>query len=317
MARRALGPAGLAVVQAVDAAVDSDMLVACSGGPDSLALAAAAAVVGKRRSRTVRAVVVDHGLQPGSSQVAADTCDQLMDRLHVPATAVAVHVEPQAGPEADARQARYQALDEVAQPGELVLLGHTLDDQAETVLLGLARGSGARSLAGMAVRRGSFVRPFLGLRRAVTEQACREFGLIPWRDPHNDDGGFARVRVRHQVLPLMESELGPGVAEALARSASLLRADADYLDALADQERASLGPDRLDCRVLADLPEALRSRIVRRWLQESGLMAPTWAHCEAVLSLVTDWRGQRWVDLPGARVRRVDGKLVCSRSGPA
>lgn len=315
MARRALGPAGLAVVQAVDSAVDSAMLVACSGGPDSLALAAAAALVGRRRNLPVRAIVVDHGLQSGSPQVAAHTCAQLKDRLELAATVTAVRVTATGmGPEADARQARYDALRAAVRQGEAVLLGHTLDDQAETVLLGLARGSGTRSLSGMPARRDNMVRPLLGLRRTTTEQACEEFGLLPWRDPHNECDEFARVRVRHRVLPVVETELGPGIAEALARSAALLRADADFLDELADDEWAGFDHDTLDCQRLNQLPGALRSRIVRRWLLDSGSPAPTLRHCEAVLALVSDWHGQRWVDLPGVRVSRVDGQLVCHRS---
>ena len=156
-----------------------------------------------------------------------------------------VHDQADGGPEAAARTARYAALQsEAAGRQATIWLGHTLDDQAESVLLGLARGSGPRSLAGMAARTGRLVRPLLGLRRSVTEQACAELDLDPWRDPHNDDPRFARVRVRRTVLPTLEAELGPGVAEALARTAALVRDDADLLDGLAAE--ADPGTDALD-----------------------------------------------------------------------
>ena len=193
-----------------------------------------------------------------------------------------------------------------------VLLGHTRDDQAETVLLGLARGSGTRSLAGMATRSGPGgrrLRPLLGVPRSVIEQACRENDLAPWRDPHNSDPSFARVRVRQTVLPTLEAELGPGISEALARTAALARDDADLLDVLAAE--ADPGTARLECGVLEGLPAALRRRVIGRWLRlEHGLGDLSAGHLYAVEALVTDWHGQRGVDLPGGvRVRRVAGAL--------
>ncbi|MCA0296418.1 MAG: tRNA lysidine(34) synthetase TilS [Actinobacteria bacterium] len=314
MARRALGPAALQVVQAVEAVLDGPAVVACSGGPDSLALAGAAAVVAQRRGVAVRAVVVDHCLQEGSSRVATRVADQLA-ALGLPATVLTVTVDPGSdGPEAAARRARYDALETDA-GDDPVLLGHTLDDQAETVLLGLARGSGTRSLAGMPPRRGRFVRPLLGLRAATTRQACAELGLEPWLDPHNGEDRFARVRVRERVLPLLETELGPGVAEALARTADLLRADADLLDAQAAEARAAQPGADLDCRWLASLPDALRGRVLRDWLREAGAADLGAAHLAAVGALVTDWHGQRWAEAPGVRVRRDGGALRVSRSG--
>jgi tRNA(Ile)-lysidine synthase len=309
MARKALGPASLQVVQAVTAATGGPLLVACSGGPDSLALAAGAAVVARRRGDEVRAVVVDHGLQPGSDAVATGVAELLRSRVGIETAVVHVDVtDAGSGPEAAAREARYAALEQAAGPRELVLLGHTLDDQAETVLLGLARGSGLRSLSGMAVVRGHFVRPLLGLRRAVTVACCAEFGLEPWLDPHNADGRFARVRVRQRVLPMLEAELGPGVAEALARTAELARADADLLDELA-AEQAEATPDGLSCRRLAELGGALRSRVLRAWLLGEGAREVSASGVAAVSELVTDWHGQRWIDLPGVRVRRTGDHL--------
>lgn len=305
MARKALGPATLQLVRAVADIAPGPMVVACSGGPDSLALAAAAFVVARRRGDAVRAVVVDHGLQEGSAAVASGVVAQLGARVGLAAEVVGVEVaEAGSGPEAAARQARYAALEAAVLPGEVVLLGHTLDDQAESVLLGLARGSGLRSLAGMAVARGVFVRPLLGLRRDVTAACCAELGLEPWSDPHNADDRFARVRVRTRVLPVLEAELGPGVAEALARTAALARADADLLESLAAAEAGVATADGLSCRRLAELPPALRSRVLRAWLLGQGATEVTASALAAVTELVTEWHGQRWVELPGLRVSR-------------
>nr|WP_300148497.1 tRNA lysidine(34) synthetase TilS [Propionicimonas sp.] len=315
MARRALGPATLEVVRAVEALLTGPALVACSGGPDSLALAAAASVVARRTGTSVRAVVVDHGLQPGSDAVAAAVAGQLAG-LGLSADVVRVAVRPDGtGVEAAARDARYAALAAAASADDLVLLGHTLDDQAETVLLGLARGSGARSLAGMPPRRDRFVRPLLGVRAATTRQACAELELEPWTDPHNGEQRFARVRVRERVLPLLEAELGPGVAEALARSADLLRADADLLDDLAAAELAVTGTGAgpgagLDGDRLAALPPALRGRVLLAWLRTLGASDLSAGHVATVAALATDWHGQRWVDVPGVRIVRRDGLLV-------
>jgi tRNA(Ile)-lysidine synthase len=323
MARRALGAATLTLVQAVEASLtesDHFLLVACSGGPDSLALAVAVAHVGRRRSLPIGAVVVDHGLQPSSTDQATATASTLQALGFAGVTVRAVEVTVTGnGPEADARIARYQALELAAgehgaeaQGGATVLLAHTQDDQAETVLLGLTRGSGVRSLAGMAVRSGPggrWLRPLLGVARSVTEQACRENDLVPWQDPQNLDPTFARVRVRHRVLPVLESELGPGVAAALARTAALARDDADLLDALAAE--ADPGTAALDCALVARLAPALRRRVLGRWLRlEHGLSDLSASHLYAVDGLLTDWRGQTGVDLPGGvRVRRIAGRL--------
>ncbi len=311
MARRALGPATLAVVQAVDGALvaaDLRLLVACSGGADSLALAAGAQVVAERRGLPCAAVVVDHRLQTGSGTVAQQAATVLHELGLAPVEVVPVTVGAVGGTEAAARDARYTALRAAAgTPPATILLGHTRDDQAETVLLGLGRGSGPRSLAGMAVRGAGLLRPLLDLPRTTTEQACRELGLEPWADPHNDDLRFARVRVRHRVLPVLEEALGPGVAAALARTARLLRDDADLLDALAAE--ADPGPEP-DCARLAALPAALRSRVLRRWLGARAAGDVGADHVRAVEALVLAWRGQRGVDLPGGTVARQAGRLL-------
>jgi tRNA(Ile)-lysidine synthase len=319
--RRELGPATLAAVQAVDAALnqqDVQLVTACSGGADSLALAFAARYVASRRDLKYAAVIIDHGLQQGSADIAARVRDQL-DRLgyhDVTITAVQVDQSAAAGLEAAAREARYRALDTEARARSATLmLGHTLDDQAETVLLGLARGSGSRSLAGMASRAGHFVRPFLGIRRATTEQVCAELGLNPWQDPHNADRRFTRVRVRETVLPTLEAELGPGVAEALARTAELVRDDNELLDRLATEAsriEGMGGTDTLDCAALQAQPPALRRRIIRLWLLTHGLGDLSLRHISAVESLVIDWHGQKAIQIPGATVTRTAGRLRVS-----
>lgn len=282
------------------------VLVACSGGADSTALALATVFEGRRAGWRVGAVVVDHGLQPGSAQVAAKVVALLRDRGLDPVDAARVEVDPgRGGLEAAARAARYAAFDAAAgqHNAAAVLLGHTLDDQAETVLLGLARGSGARSLAGMAGRSGSYRRPLLRLTRRTTQAACAAEGIHAWDDPHNADDRFARVRVRRDVLPVLEAALGPGCAEALARTARLLRDDADALDATAASAHAACTTidGGLDAAALAGLAPAIRRRVLRRAALDAGAPATDlfMIHVDAMDALVTDWRGQRGVDLPG------------------
>ncbi len=291
------------------------VLVACSGGADSLALAAAAAFEGPRIGLQVGAVTVDHGLQPGSAGRAAALVALLAARGLEPVTAVRVEVGTVGGPEAAARSARYAALDAEADrvAAVAVLLGHTLDDQAETVLLGLARGSGARSLSGMAPSGARYLRPLLALDRATLRAACSAEALEPWDDPHNADPAYARVRVRAEVLPTLERALGPGVAAALARTAALLRADADALDAYATAARADVtGADgSLAVDALAALPAAVRTRVLRAAAVAAGSPAGslTAAHVRSVDALVTGWRGQGRVDLPGG----VGASRACDR----
>ena len=291
------------------------VLVACSGGADSCALAVAAAFEGPRLGLRVGAVTVDHGLQPGSAARAEALVELLTARGLGPVSAGRVDVGTAGGPEAAARTARYAALDaECERVGALaVLLGHTLDDQAETVLLGLARGSGARSLAGMAASAGRYRRPLLGLDRATTWAACSAEGLQPWADPHNEDPAYARARVRAEALPTLERTLGPGVAAALARTADLLRADADALDgyATAAMAAATDGEGALDVSVLASLPAAVRTRVLRAAAVAAGAPAGalTASHVWAVDALVTSWRGQGRVDLPGG----VGATRACDR----
>jgi tRNA(Ile)-lysidine synthase len=291
------------------------LLVACSGGADSLALAAAVAFEAPRAGLRAGGVVVDHALQSGSAERAGAVAAALRELGLDPVTAVRVAVTGPGGPEAAARSARYAALEGAAARlgAAAVLLGHSRDDQAETVLLGLARGSGARSLAGMAPVRGLLRRPLLDLDRETLRDACRAEGLAWWDDPHNADPAYARSRVRSAVLPVLEGELGPGVAAALARTARLLRADADALDAIAAQAQVRTAEGDLDADALAGLQPAVRTRVLRAAALAAGCPATdlTEAHVRAIEALVVDWHGQVEVQLPGrVRARRSCGRLL-------
>ena len=319
MAQAVVGPATLAVRKAVvdalaDLPSDVAVLVAVSGGADSLALAAGAAICG----RPVAAAVVDHGLQAGSAQVA-EAAAAACTRLGLsPVSVRRVGVGGAGGPEAAARTARYAALREVATElgAAAILLAHTLDDQAETVLLRLARGSGARSLSAMAPVDGDLRRPLLGLRRDLVRRACAETGLQPHEDPHNSDPRFARARLRQHGLPAVVADLGDQVVLGLARSAALLREDNAALDAWA-QEVPLADPVTADVTRLADLPTAVRMRVVRRLALAAGCPASSLSreHLLAADALVTRWRGQGPVDLPGGvRAARESGRLVLDRA---
>ncbi len=306
---------GLADLEAGDL-----VLVAASGGADSLALAAATSFEAKRLGVRAGAVTVDHGLQAGSASRAATLVEVLTGLGLEPVEVRTVEVGLRGGPEAAARSARYRALEDAADEhgAVAVLLAHTRDDQAETVLLGLARGSGGRSLAGMAAGAGRYRRPLLGLDR-VTVRAAAE-GLPVWDDPHNDDPTVARTRVRGDALPALEAALGPGVSAALARTAALLRADADALDGWAARAASDVtGTDgSLDVMALAALPVAVRSRVVRASVLAAGSPSGDLRaeHVEAVDALVTDWHGQGPLELPGGvTVRRAYGRLLMARSG--
>jgi tRNA(Ile)-lysidine synthase len=301
------------------------VLAACSGGADSLALAAALAHEGPRQGLRAGAVTVDHGLQTGSAERACALVLTLAGLGLDPVESVAVTVATgtgQGGPEAAARAARYRALDEVAARtgASAILLGHSRDDQAETVLLRLARGAGSRSLAGMPARRGHYRRPLLGTGRATLRAACQALSLAPWDDPQNTDPAFARARVRHQALPALEAALGPGVAEALARTAGQLQADADALDEIAARQAGQLrepgGGWQAD--LLAAAPPAISARVLRSAAIEAGCPpgALTARHLEALAGLLARRAGQRWIDLPGGvRARLRYGKLIFTAGG--
>ena len=302
------------------------VIVALSGGADSLALAAATAFEARAAGIRARSVTVDHGLQDGSDAVAAEAA-ATATRLGLEASVVRV-VVPDAGegPEAAARDARYAALRAVASAERApVLLGHTLDDQAETVLLGLARGSGAGSLQGMSPIRTDddgvrWLRPLLGIRRASTRAACEAEGLAVWDDPHNADPRYLRVRVRERVLPVLEAELGPGVAEALARTAAQLREDTEAFDEMIQEtiedivEHAEAGIS-VSVAALAANPAALRNRIVRFVVHSEFGVSLTRRQTLEVGRLVTDWTGQGPIDLPSCAAARRGGRIVFAARG--
>lgn len=307
-------------VRAVLERVGGPVVVALSGGPDSLALAAATAFEAGRRGIPAHAVVVDHGLQQGSAAIAARAADTAR-RLGLDALVVRAVVETGEGPEAAARTARYAALSRAAADigADVVLLGHTLDDQAETVMLGLARGSGGLSLAGMPVERRectgpSWVRPLLSVRRRTTVAACAAEGLDPWADPHNGDPSYTRVRVRERVMPVLEAELGPGIAEALARTAEQLREDAAAFQDMIDEtiedivEHAEAGIS-VSVAALAANPAALRNRIVRYVVESEFGVSLSRSQTLEVARLATEWRGQGPIDLPGCLARRTGARI--------
>ncbi|MBB3157209.1 tRNA(Ile)-lysidine synthase [Microbacterium proteolyticum] len=328
--RPGLDPSVAEVRRAVRATLDTtdgSVVVALSGGADSLALAAATAFEATRRGIHAEAVVIDHGLQEGSDAIAADAAAKAVS-FGLAARVVRVEVGAVDGPEAAARTARYDGLARGAADvgADTVLLGHTLDDQAETVLLGLARGSGGLSLAGMPAERRDatgprWVRPLLGIRRRTTVAACRAEGLDPWSDPHNVDPAYARVRVRERVMPVLESELGPGVAEALARTAEQLREDAEAFQDMIDEtiedivEHAEAGIS-ISVAALAANPAALRNRIVRYVVESEFGVALTRSQTLEVARLAVDWRGQGPIDLPSCVARRVGARVeVVARAG--
>jgi len=289
--------------------------VACSGGADSLALAAAVSFVARRDGYgPICGLTVDHGLQPDSAQRAESTAKLLTDLGLEPVHILTVKVGTEGGPEGSARTARYEALQRgVWLQGGCVGLGHTRDDQAETVLLGLGRGSGPRSIAGMQTYRGPWWRPFLDVPRATTVGACEALGLPIWDDPHNHDPAYRRVRLRDEVMPLLDEVLGGGSAAALARTAGLLREDLDALDALAQQwqtEHHATG-EILPAAGLAELPAALRQRVLRLWLTGREVPDLGAVHLDEVGRLITDWHGQGPIDLPGGfSLSRTSGTLT-------
>lgn len=334
-----------------DLAPGSTIAVACSGGADSLAVACELVFVARKEGWRTAALLVDHGMQDGSAEVthnAARTCERLgVDIIRTARIDVATG-NGSGGPEAAARTGRYAALTNMAEEigAAAVLLGHTIDDQAETVLLGLARGSGTKSLAGMRPQIGLFRRPFLGLSRADTEAICANAKLDFWVDPTNlhAHGGPLRSQVRGRVLPLLDEVLGPKMTETLARTARQLQDDSDVLDHLADQlfaearvgkalvgqalSRQSLAPEpdardagetanltevTLALEPLKNAPRALRTRALRMAALVAGVPAGSlnFRHIEEIERLITHWHGQQPISLPGAfSAARVTGRIT-------
>ena len=300
--------------------VEGDLvLVAVSGGADSMALAAAAVFEGGRFGIRVGAVVVEHGLQEITRQVAPEVAERLGALGLSPAEVVSITVPvgPGAGGlEAAAREGRYAALETASKKlgAKHVLLGHTQNDQAETVLLGLARGSGLKSIAGMTPVDGRWLRPLLGITRATTEAACADQGIEVWNDPANESADFTRVRVRKTALPVLEAELGGGIVQSLARTAELVQEDLAFLEAQSEaafKSVAKLSATKIIIGVtdLVALPAPLRSRVVHKSLSLFGATISK-IHVDQVMQLVTNWHGQKELTVPGARVVRQDGQLI-------
>jgi len=291
------------------------ILFGCSGGADSMALALALFL--EANQTKVIPVVVDHGLQEGSAQITSQTISKLKAIGYTEVKSAIAQVKITDGLEASARRARYQIFNQFIDTyrPKYFLLAHTLNDQAESVLLGLARGSGARSLSGMAAENNVYVRPLLKISRQTTVAACREGGIEIWSDPHNDDLRFARVRTRKNVLPNLEENLGPGITEALVRSADLLRDDADALDSFAREYFAQTDPLNLSVNELERLPKAIRTRVLRLAIYKAG--APTGSlsaeHINGAEALISDWHGQKELSLPGdVKLLRNSGRITLS-----
>ncbi len=273
---------------------DRPAVIGLSGGPDSLALVAAAAA----ERKDVSVVVVDHGLQPGSAEVAERAAEAAREFGFAP-TVAKVTVGP-GNLEAAARQARYDAL---LEHGGDVWVAHTADDQAETLLLGALRGNPS----GMAARNGRVVRPFLTIRREDTVGACEELGLAPWHDPMNDDPAFRRVAVRTGIIPALTELIGGDAVPALAATADRISEDRALIEQLTD-----LTPTT-SCAELGRDVGAVRRRRLAKWLLDEGVRVQG-DQLAAIEALVTDWHGQGPIPVGGGRaVVRVDGELALVR----
>jgi tRNA(Ile)-lysidine synthase len=288
-------------------------LVAVSGGADSLALAQALLIESQSLALNAIAITIDHQLQENSHLQAERVAEQLKEIGYGQVITKKVLVSLDSGLESGARDARYAAINESVEETKAVkvFLGHTRNDQAESVLLGLARGSGARSLSAMAAENGIFLRPLLAITREETEAACNEWGLDFWSDPHNLNTDFTRVKVRREVIPYLEEHLDPGISRALVRTAALLRDDADALDLWAEREASDLECDRL-----AQLPKAIRTRIIRKAALAAGATPGklTFEQVGAIDALICAWKGQGEVSLAGGvKVERISGRLSLSR----
>jgi tRNA(Ile)-lysidine synthase len=313
-------------LESLDLPSGSLVLVACSGGGDSIALAAATAFEAPRMGLAAGAVIIDHQLQAASAEVALkakQTCEELGLS---PVLIEKVNVELSGnGMEAAARDARYQAFEKVriSQAAELVLLGHNLEDQAETVLLGLARGSGLSALAGMDAfdPARAIARPLLGLTRDSLRQASLDQGIEFWDDPHNEDTQYLRVRAR-KLLAVIESELGPGIAKSLSRTANQVAEVEEVLTAMAAElvgEAKHSGTAQsvsYSIAVLDTQPTAVRTKALHMIASRAGAKAISSVQIEAIDALITNWHGQKSAALSGITVERVKDLLIFTRSKP-
>ena len=292
-------------------------LVAVSGGADSLALAYALLLESKTLALKSSAITINHQLQENSDTQAKIVSDQLKEMGYDDVHTQKVVVVSDSNIESNARDVRYQEIYRYSQEtkAKAIFLGHTFNDQAETVLLGLARGSGTRSLSGMATRNENYIRPLLSITREETERACTEVGLNFWNDPHNFDSDFTRVRVRREVIPFLEENLDPGISRALVRTAAMARDDADALDAWAQREASLLDLADLDCSYLASLPRAITTRILRIAALAAGTTPGTltFEQVTAMQALISAWKGQGALSLSGGvKVERISGRLSLS-----
>ena len=293
-------------------------LVAVSGGGDSLALAWAFAQEAPGLGISIGAVVVDHQLQEGSNQRAHDAAGTIAGWGLAPVIIKQVEVGTAGGPEDAARTARYEAFSEAMKETGAggVLLAHTKDDQAETVLLGMTRGSGPSGLKGMPESDGAFHRPLLGISRDTLRQALSDAGVDWWDDPHNTDERFTRSRVRNRVMKVLENELGPGVSDALARTAALFRQDSEALDVLAAREYDAQveltepGVRSVPVSQLLEHDPAISSRMIRSMVSAVGGAPPTFDQMKQVETLLWRWNGQSSLDLSGATLERLEGLIV-------
>ena len=314
--RKRLSPAQGLIRLAVRTSLTSNtkpgqkLLIAVSGGADSLALAAACEFEAKKLGVKIAAAVIDHSLQNNSDKVAAQTSKTLASLGFEEVVVKKIAVGKAGGPEAAARTARYTALETLRQKtkSHFIVLGHTSSDQAETVLLGLVRGSGSKSLSGMSEKTGVLLRPLLGIERATTEAFCKDSGIKYWSDPQNKDEKFLRVMIRKHVLPFLEKQLGGSVAASLVRTSDQLREDNTYLESQADKSfkkyaKVSGSGISFDAKAIEKLPAAIVNRVIKKALDGFGSESSR-THVLAVSDLVLSWHGQKPLALPGVRVVR-------------
>ena len=319
--RKRLSPAQGAIRHAVREVLTANtkpgqkLLIAVSGGADSLALASAVLFESKKLQLNIATVTIDHGLQKASAKVAEQTLEKLHQIGITEAWSKKVKVGTKGGPEAAARDARYKALESIRieSKSDFIVLGHTANDQAETVLLGLTRGSGSKSLSGMSTRSDRLLRPLLSIERKTTEQFCKDEKISPWQDPQNKDLKFLRVRIRKVVLPFLEKQLGNGIFSNLIRTSSQLKEDDQYLSSVAEKAfkkiaKTSARTVILDQPGLSKLPAAIRNRVIKSAIDYFEVDSSR-VHVLAVADLILNWHGQKPLALPGVRVER-KGKTI-------
>jgi tRNA(Ile)-lysidine synthase len=299
------------------------VLAAVSGGPDSICLLHTLVRLRRMFSIDVACFHFDHRLRKGSDADAAYVRGQAR-RLGLPFVLRVASSSPGRGEsvEAWARTVRYEALMQVLEElgGGLAAVGHTADDQAETVLLALLRGGGLEAVSAMTPVSRPLIRPLLEVTREETAAFCRALGLRPRRDPMNEDPAFMRVALRNRIIPDLERALGRNVRATLARTASLLKQDAELLDQLARAAEAEVvhadgRHTLLSARSLRELPPPLADRIARRVMLSLGVL-PEAGHVKAVVALASARRG-RTASLPAGLLARRETEYVrLSRSSP-